>query len=198
VTEIKNAHINPFIMVENILDSDYEAIRGFPHPGCRIFFGINANYSSLELISTIHSRRFNKVFSANQQKFTIILFLASLLVSCAGEGTHHMTQDQLLTAIQKEAAPVIVDVRSQNEYESGHVPSALHLPFYAMWSRHAEMKAKFEDPIILYCEHGPRAGIAKFALWTLGYTNIAYLDGHMSAWKQGDLPLEKNSMETYK
>lgn len=198
MTEIKNAHINPFIMVENILDSDYEAIRGFPHPGCRIFFGINANYSSLELISTIHSRRFNKVFSANQQKFTIILFLASLLVSCAGEGTHHMTQDQLLTAIQKEAAPVIVDVRSQNEYESGHVPSALHLPFYAMWSRHAEMKAKFEDPIILYCEHGPRAGIAKFALWTLGYTNIAYLDGHMSAWKQGDLPLEKNSMETYK
>lgn len=103
-----------------------------------------------------------------------------------------MTQDQLLTAIQKEAAPVIVDVRSQSEYESGHVPSALHLPFYAMWSRHEEIKAKPEDPVVLYCEHGPRAGIAKLALWTMGYINIVYLDGHMSSWKQRGLPTEKN------
>jgi len=106
-----------------------------------------------------------------------------------------MTQDQLLTAIQKNPAPVIVDVRSQSEYESGHVPGAMHLPFYAMWSRHAEMKAKPENPIVLYCEHGPRAGIAKFALWTMGYTNIVYLDGHMSDWKERGLPMEKLSEE---
>ena len=34
--------VSPFIMVENILDSNYEAIRGFPQPGRRIFFGIHA------------------------------------------------------------------------------------------------------------------------------------------------------------
>ena len=34
--------VNPFVMVENILDSDYEAIRGFPQSGRRIFFGLNA------------------------------------------------------------------------------------------------------------------------------------------------------------
>lgn len=101
-----------------------------------------------------------------------------------------MTQDQLLATIDQGNPPAIVDVRSQSEYESGHVPGALHLPFYAMWSRHTEMKAKPENPIVLYCEHGPRAGIAKFALWMLGYTNIAYLDGHMSGWKERGLPLE--------
>jgi len=34
--------VKPFVMVENIFDSNYEAIRGFPQPGRRIFFGINA------------------------------------------------------------------------------------------------------------------------------------------------------------
>ncbi len=104
-----------------------------------------------------------------------------------------MTQDQLLADIQNKTAPVIVDVRSDSEYQSGHVPGALHLPFYSLWSRHIEINSKPEDPIVLYCEHGPRAGIAKFALWTLGYTNIVYLEGHMSGWKEQIHPLEKPS-----
>ena len=106
-----------------------------------------------------------------------------------------MTQDQLLAAIEQGHPPTILDVRSQSEYESGHVPGARHLPFYAIWFRHEEMGAKSEDPIVVYCEHGPRAGIAKFALWTLGYTTITYLDGHMSDWKQQGLPMSNNTEE---
>ena len=104
-----------------------------------------------------------------------------------------MTQDQLLASIVNGTAPVIVDVRSRWEYESGHVPGALHLPFYAMWFRHSEIKVKTETPIVLYCEHGPRAWIGKCTLWTLGYKNLDYLDGHMSGWKQRGLPLKRNS-----
>ena len=81
----------------------------------------------------------------------------------------------------------------EGEYESGHVPGALHLPFYAMWSRHAEIKGKPEDPVVLYCEHGPRAGLAKFALWTLGHEQLVYLEGHMSGWKEQGFPIEKTS-----
>ena len=104
-----------------------------------------------------------------------------------------MTQDQLLAAIKQGTAPVIVDVRTQGEYESGHVPGALHLPFHAVWSRHNEINANPEDRIVLYCEHGPRAWLGKFALWTLGYKKIAYLDGHMSAWKERGLPMENHA-----
>ena len=137
----------------------------------------------------------NNVFTATRQQFPAMLFLSAFLASCAGEGIHSITQDQLLASIEQGTAPVIVDVRSQSEYESGHVPGALHLPFYAMWSRHAEIEGKLEDPVILYCEHGPRAGIAKFALWTLGYTNLVYLEDHMSGWKEKELPIEKISVE---
>ncbi len=112
-----------------------------------------------------------------------------LLVSCSEKGLSDMTSEQLLTSIETHSAPVIVDVRSQSEYDSGHVPGAVHLPFYAIWSRHEEVKATPEVPIVLYCEHGPRAWIGKFALWTMGYKNIVYLDGHMSGWKQRGLPM---------
>lgn len=130
------------------------------------------------------------------QKVPVGLFVACLaisLVSCGGKGGTHMTPDQLLASIQQGSAPVIVDVRTQSEYDSGHVPGATHLPFHALWSRHAELKGQPEDPVVLYCEHGPRAWIGKLTLWTLGYTNLVYLDGHMSGWKQRGLPMEKPS-----
>jgi len=104
-----------------------------------------------------------------------------------------MTPEQLLASIEKGTAPVIVDVRSRWEYESSHVPGALHLPFYAMWLRHSQLKSNSEDPIVVYCEHGPRAWIGKATLRMLGYTKVDYLDGHMSGWKQRALPMKKNS-----
>ena len=104
-----------------------------------------------------------------------------------------MTQDQLLASIEKGTPPVIVDVRSRWEYESGHVPGALHIPFHALWTRHSEIKRNPADQVVLYCEHGPRAWIGGFALWTLGYKNLTYLEGHMSCWKNRGLPTEKPS-----
>lgn len=41
--------VKPFVMVENILDSNYEAIRGYPRPGRRFFFGVNAKFESLRV-----------------------------------------------------------------------------------------------------------------------------------------------------
>ena len=128
----------------------------------------------------------------DSKNFLLILIVSSPLLSCAGNASTHMTQNQLLSAIEKKTAPVIVDVRSEREYQSGHVPGAIHLPFYAIWSRHSEIKRTADEPIILYCEHGPRAGIAKFAFWTLGYSNLVYLDGHMSSWKEQKLPMGKH------
>ena len=88
-------------------------------------------------------------------------------------------------------APTIVDVRTESEYESGHVPGAIHLPFYSVWTRHDDIKGSSKDRVVVYCEHGPRAGLAKFGLWTMGFENIVYLEGHMSGWKEQKLPMEK-------
>ena len=102
-----------------------------------------------------------------------------------------MQQQELLAQISSGTAPVIIDVRSGSEYKSGHVAGALHIPF---WSAFTSDKLKGQDkskPILLYCEHGPRAGIAKLALMLSGFSKIDYLDGHMSGWKKSGLPVER-------
>ena len=118
-----------------------------------------------------------------------VIFL--LLSACAGNGNSHVSPDELLTSMNSGNAPTIVDVRTESEYESGHVPGAIHLPFYSVWTRHDDIKGSSKDRVVVYCEHGPRAGLAKFGLWTMGFENIVYLEGHMSGWKEQKLPMEK-------
>jgi len=102
-----------------------------------------------------------------------------------------MQQQQLLTLIRQDKAPVIVDVRSGFEYRSGHVPGAIHVPFWSVLTTDKLDTIDKNQRIVVYCEHGPRAGMAKFGLWMTGFEHIDYLAGHMMAWKKAGLPMEK-------
>jgi rhodanese-related sulfurtransferase len=64
-----------------------------------------------------------------------------------------------------------------------------HIPYHQLWQRHAELAAGKADLIVVYCSHGPRAGMAKLQLWALGYRKLAYLKGQMSGWKREGLPM---------
>jgi rhodanese-related sulfurtransferase len=118
-----------------------------------------------------------------------VVLVCVVLAACGGDERMRVSQDQVLRAIEEGTAPAIVDVRTGAEYAKGHVPGAVHVPFYAVGVREAEIGAAKSDPVVVYCAHGPRAGIAKFALWILGYKRVVYLDGHMSAWKKRHLPM---------
>ena len=102
----------------------------------------------------------------------------------------HISSAALLLAIETGGAPAIVDVRSGREFEKGHVPGALHIPFWAMLSRSSEIPTPPDEPVVIYCEHGPRAGLAKAALRAAGFRKVLYLEGHMSGWKRAGLPQE--------
>src|SRR3990170_1212287 len=97
-------------------------------------------------------------------------------------------------------APVIVDVRSTAEYRAGHVPGAIHLPFWQVGLSLSRRSAQHEGgqklasvrhaPVVVYCGHGPRAYIAGAGLRRRGFSNIAYLAGHMKKWREMKLSLE--------
>jgi rhodanese-related sulfurtransferase len=122
--------------------------------------------------------------------FFILVLVINFISGCSTSAKTHMTQTELLKAIEAEQAPIIIDVRSQTEYDSGHVPGAIHVPFWKAYTPDALARTGGDELLVLYCAHGPRAGIAQFALKLSGFDNIVYLEGHMSAWKAAKLPVE--------
>lgn len=115
---------------------------------------------------------------------------AFLVPICATGCAVSMTGDELLKRMQEGTAPLIVDVRSQGEYDRDHVPGATHIPFYSISSGLKQLGYSKAEPVVLYCEHGPRSGIAGISLFLSGYDNVFSLDGHMKNWRKKEFPIE--------
>jgi rhodanese-related sulfurtransferase len=105
----------------------------------------------------------------------------------AGKLLSHITGTALLAQIEAGTAPTILDVRSRREFADGHVPGALHIPFWALPARTSEIPSSPADPVIVYCGHGPRAYIAGATLCVSGFRRVVYLKGHMLKWRQAGL-----------
>lgn len=103
--------------------------------------------------------------------------------------------DPLSDAITVGAAPTILDVRTTKEYLAGHLPRALHIPFQQVWLRRSELPAAVAEPVVVYCSHGGRAGMAAVQLWALGYRDVRLLDGQMRGWERRGLPEETGPAE---
>jgi hydroxyacylglutathione hydrolase len=87
--------------------------------------------------------------------------------------------------------PCILDVRSIFEFRRGHIPGAVHAYFLTVFLRREILPDDRQAPIVITCEHGPRAYVAKALLSLAGYRNLDLLTGHMAGWRRGGLPLEK-------
>ncbi|BCA79990.1 rhodanese-like domain-containing protein [Desulfuromonas sp. AOP6] len=92
--------------------------------------------------------------------------------------------------LQGQKPPCVVDVRSGFEYRSGHIPGALHAPLWKLLFRLARLPQDQQVPVVVVCEHGPRAEMARALLLKRGY-RADLLDGQMAAWRKASLPLEK-------
>lgn len=89
-------------------------------------------------------------------------------------------------------------MRSDSEYTTSHVPGAKHISFWQAFSSDELDDYPDDEILVLYCEHGPRAGIAKFAFGLSGFENMVYLQGHMTAWKAAKLPVEVAGIDEQK
>jgi rhodanese-related sulfurtransferase len=101
-----------------------------------------------------------------------------------------MDQQTLIKLIESEQNPVIVDVRSGWEYRRDRIPGAIHLPFWRSWVANDGVNKAVTKPVIVYCEHGPRAVLAGLFLRVRGVTDIHLLKGHMLEWRRAELPME--------
>jgi phage shock protein E len=72
---------------------------------------------------------------------------------------------------------LLVDVRTDGEWDAGHLQSATHIPMQNLLDGIASTATNKEQEIYLYCGTGKRAGRAKSMLENLGYTNVQNIGG---------------------
>ena len=79
--------------------------------------------------------------------------------------------------MDSESGYIIIDARTQEEYDEGHIPGAIMIPEYEIADR-AENELPDKDQLILvYCRSGRRSKIAAEELVKLGYTNVKEFGG---------------------
>jgi rhodanese-related sulfurtransferase len=86
---------------------------------------------------------------------------------------------------------VVLDVREQSEYDSGHVLNAKLLPLGKLKERIGELEKYKDSPIVVVCRSGNRSGTACFILGKHGFSQAYNLAGGVQAWQKASLPLEK-------
>lgn len=101
-----------------------------------------------------------------------------------------MTADKLEELIELGKAPVVLDVRSGLEFKSGHIKGAVHAPLPGLLKGAAAAVEQKTDPLVLICEHGPRAQVGAMYLRFRGYKSVELLEGHMSSWRSSGRPVE--------
>ena len=75
-------------------------------------------------------------------------------------------------AASQESEVCIIDVRSQAEWDAGHLEQAIHIPHTKIVDRIGEVTNDKNARIVVYCAVGGRAGMAKEKLEQLGFTNV--------------------------
>tara|TARA_R100001224_G_scaffold64822_1_gene38850 strand:+ start:173 stop:688 length:516 start_codon:yes stop_codon:yes gene_type:complete len=86
---------------------------------------------------------------------------------------------------------ILIDVRTEDEYELGHIPDAIWIPRGRVEFEVAEKVRDAETEIIVYCKTGSRAALVKKALDAQGYQSVVAHEG-FETWAQAGQPLEND------
>jgi len=109
----------------------------------------------------------------------VALFLAIKLLGFLGRlGIKQISSRDL----DQKKGMVLLDVRSNKEYEQGHIPGAVHVPLSDIGNK--VKKLKKDKELVVYCRNGSQSIWAIKRLMGMGYKNLANLKGGYHAWKR--------------
>lgn len=118
------------------------------------------------------------------KKLILILLAVMCLTTCgqAKENNQGAVYMNITAAEAKEIMDsregyIILDVRTQEEYDEGHIPGAILIPNTEIRERAAEELVDKDQLILVYCRSGRRSKQAADILVDLGYTNIREFGG---------------------
>ena len=89
----------------------------------------------------------------------------------------NITAEEAKQIMDSEEGYIILDVRTQEEYEQGHIPGAIVISHEEIAEKAEEVLTDKDQLILVYCRSGRRSKLAAETLMELGYTNIKEFGG---------------------
>ena len=118
------------------------------------------------------------------KRLFVIVLAAMMLTACSQKNEAHkeavymnITAQEAKVIMESSEGYVILDVRTQEEFDQGHIPGAILIPDTEVAERAEEVLTDKDQLILVYCRSGRRSKLAAADLVELGYTNIKEFGG---------------------
>ena len=119
----------------------------------------------------------------------LVTLITILSFSSFADEVANITADELKSSATAEW--LILDVRTEEEYEQGHVPKAMNIAHDELDGKISAIAQYKDKPVVVYCRSGRRAGMAADILLEHGFTQVKHLEGDMVGWKANGHTIEK-------
>ena len=120
----------------------------------------------------------------------LFLSVLSVMSFCSfAQEVKNISAEQLLAADTSNW--LILDVRSEKEFNSGHVPGAMNIAHSEIVSNLPTLLAYKDKPVVVYCRSGYRAGKAADILAKEGFSQLKHLQGDMLNWEKAGHVVEQ-------
>jgi len=117
----------------------------------------------------------------------MIVYVEAQLIT---RGGNDLGLVQAIQLVNSDA--VVVDVRSPERYQTGHIAGARNVPFDRLTDEADKRLGQAKDrPILAYCDNGMSGARATSLLRKLGFTKVFNLRGGLDAWRRESYPLER-------
>ncbi|MFV2029487.1 rhodanese-like domain-containing protein [Neisseria sp. S1] len=116
------------------------------------------------------------------------ILITAIMVALTTAAMPHTTSASEL----KSTDGIWIDVRTPQEFDKGHLQSAINIPVEHIGTQIATVSINKDMPINLYCRSGRRAETARKILRQLGYTRITNHGGYTDLLGSGNYPSSKN------
>jgi phage shock protein E len=100
---------------------------------------------------------------------------------------------ELQEAFGKGKKILVVDVRSPQEFATGHIPGAINIPFDELAKKLEDMKVSKDTTLVTICEHGGRSSRAALQMEKLGYKTSSFCT--LDSWRKGGYKIETGNVK---
>ncbi len=107
----------------------------------------------------------------------LVSILLLTFTGCSGSGVKFISQERVQEMLASGEEFTLLDVRTEKEYEDGHIPGSVLLPIEDIREGNVVMLPDRNRKLVLYCRTGRRAEDAAVLLMDMGYSQVYSMGG---------------------